>query len=114
MAKNLQKSWCQYAEKLLMLLKNKITSAPIVKTLQDIAKGIEKGIANVVFSFLNLFEFFLSIPAESEKFILLWWKKTTDKHGTKLRKKFYIVDSQQSFALIVTSEAELESKLKLL
>ena len=61
--------------------------------------------------------------SESNILGILWYlhhllpphqKVYTDESGSKLRKKFSIQDSQESFAIVATSEEELNIKLNLL
>ncbi|KAI8126855.1 hypothetical protein CVS40_3410 [Lucilia cuprina] len=60
---------------------------------------------------------------ESKTFAVLWYlhyifspnqKVNTDPSGSKIRKKFSIADSQNSFAILADSSQELETKIKLL
>lgn len=69
--------------------------------------------------FINNTKFF----SESKIFTILWYshhlfppqlKISTDESGSKYRKKFTIIDSQESFAVIAATVEELETKLKLL
>ncbi|XP_037820789.1 uncharacterized protein LOC119609869 isoform X1 [Lucilia sericata] len=100
-AKNLFERWSQLGDKMLTLLKQKVSSAFVSQKLLELDAHNE----------------------ESKTFAVLWYlhyifppnqKVNTDPSGSKIRKKFSIADSQNGFAILADSSQELETKIKLL
>ncbi|XP_065354405.1 uncharacterized protein LOC135948881 [Calliphora vicina] len=104
-AKSLFDRWSQLGDKILYLLKTKVTSAFVSQKLLELT--------------MKIFYIF----TESKQFAILWYlhhlfspthKINTDPSGSKIRKKFSIADSQHGFAIIADTNEELEMKINLL
>ncbi|XP_075148179.1 uncharacterized protein LOC142222103 [Haematobia irritans] len=94
-------TWSMFKEKIIYTLKVKIASASIIKILDELETIDEESQIFCVFWYLhNLFPPQLTV--------------ITDVDGEKRKKKFSILDSQNSFALIAKTHDEVEHKLKIL
>ncbi|XP_065356917.1 uncharacterized protein LOC135952157 [Calliphora vicina] len=100
-AKCLKDRWSLLEDSILNTLKNKSGCSVLLKDLQKAETNNE----------------------ESKMFTILWHAHklfppqqafTTTPSGEKIRKRFSVADSQESFAVLATSNEELETKLKLL
>ncbi|XP_065356338.1 uncharacterized protein LOC135950732 [Calliphora vicina] len=100
-AKKFNERWSNYGEKVIYLLQTKITCSAISKKMQQInSLNEESKILTTLWNIHHLFP-----PTQ---------KVTSDESGAKVRKKFSVPDSQQSFAILAETEEEINIKLKLL
>ncbi|XP_037824735.1 uncharacterized protein LOC119612917 [Lucilia sericata] len=100
-AKQFSERWLCYKDKVIYLLQSKISNLTISKKMQQIHTFNEESVVlTVLWNIHHLFP-----PTQ---------KVTSDMSGAKIRKKFSVLDSQESFAILAESEEEIEIKLKLL
>ncbi|XP_046801112.1 uncharacterized protein LOC111688897 [Lucilia cuprina] len=100
-AKCLKDRWTQLEDSILNILKSKSGCSILLKDLQKVGSNNE----------------------ESKTFTIFWHAHklfppqhtiTTSPNGEKIRKRYSVADSQENFAVLATSNEELETKLKLL
>ncbi|XP_037809229.1 uncharacterized protein LOC119601998, partial [Lucilia sericata] len=100
-AKQFSERWLCYKDKVIYLLQSKISNLIFKKKMQQIHTFNEESVVlTVLWNIHHLFP-----PTQ---------KVTSDMSGAKIRKKFSVLDSQESFAILAESEEEIEIKLKLL
>ncbi|KNC32281.1 hypothetical protein FF38_12920 [Lucilia cuprina] len=100
-AKQFSERWLCYKDKVIYFLQSRISNLTISKKMQQIHTFNEESVVlTVLWNIHHLFP-----PTQ---------KVTSDMSGAKIRKKFSVLDSQESFAILAESEEEIEIKLKLL
>ncbi|KNC27225.1 hypothetical protein FF38_05810, partial [Lucilia cuprina] len=100
-AKQFSERWSSYRDKVIYLLQSKISNPAISKKMQQIHVFNEESV--ILTALWNMHHLFP--PTQ---------KVTSDMSGAKIRKKFSVLDSQESFAILAESEEEIDIKLKLL
>ncbi|XP_075168312.1 uncharacterized protein LOC142240498 [Haematobia irritans] len=101
LAKDIKITWTSLEIKLFAFLKTKLPNSTLLKKFDD-----EDTSSN----------------QESKQFAIFWTlhqvfpppqRVTSDENGSKIRKKFSILDSQESFAFIGSTKEEIAAKLNL-
>lgn len=112
-----------FGERILKIIKMKSSCSSFLKDLQKV-ETINEGkqrITNMFWIIFNLYSYVNFI--ESKTFATLWYAHKlfppqqsiiTTPNGEKIRKRYSVADSQESFAMLATTSEELETKLKLL
>ncbi|KAI8115639.1 hypothetical protein CVS40_12277, partial [Lucilia cuprina] len=100
-AKDMKTKWVLTESKLLHLLQSKVPNVTVSKMLTNLKScDSESRIFSILYCLHYLF------PPQQ--------KVVTDKAGAKIRKKFTVTASQDSFAIVAETKEELDMKLKLL